>query len=322
MAQNISQMTATGTFSDASTSNITSQVAWSISDTSIVTIGGSTGIVAVANAGKIWGADVGVTATLAPGTPGVAAMNVIASDSGSAAPLMPQQNNHWQVLGLSPWGAYGGCQEPTGNLVLSGSAGYTLTPVSVAAQPPLQFQVPVPAWLRSSVWISGSGGRFNAAAGVGPDPSVTSMAMLGYIAVAPGAAGVQLFGLGAAAAGNRLLFSCDSSVGFTGQIDCTFNANIRRLVGPLTTRHASRVHPFLLVYNKTANETWAFTDQCLTMSGSAPVQVDGTKMFGGNNNFCASASMVYYASCTGSVAESYANIRRASPFLAVSTISG
>src|SRR5262245_36558233 len=123
-------MTATGSYSDAHTENDTTDVAWSVSDTSITTIGLHTGLLTTQPAGKIWGATVGVTATLSPGTPGTASLLVIASDSGSVAPRMPQQDSHWQALGLSPWGAYGGLQEPSGsNVVLSGSAGYTLTAV-------------------------------------------------------------------------------------------------------------------------------------------------------------------------------------------------
>src|SRR4051812_23301994 len=128
MPQNITQFTATGTFSDTSTVDITNTAAWAVSDSSIVIVGAANGQVTIQAAGKIWGADVGLTATLAPGTAGTASLVVIASDSGSVAPRMPQQDNHWVALGLSPWGAYGGCQEPTGTLVLSGSAGYTLTP--------------------------------------------------------------------------------------------------------------------------------------------------------------------------------------------------
>ncbi len=310
MGQNVIQVTATGTYTDTSEVDISLQAAWAVSDSSIITVGAGTGIVTMTNAGKIWGADVGVTATLSPGTPGTASMLVIASDSGSVAPRMPQQNNHWVALGLSPWGAFGGCQEATGTLVLSGSAGYSLTPVNAAASLPALYAQPVAGWTRVGV-APGSGsssGRFAAAAGVGPNPATTSMALLCYALVGPSAVGSQFFGLGAAAGGERLILVPDSTNASTGQVDMSYNGVLRRLTGPLTSVHTDRVHPYLIVYNRTTAEVWSFTDQVLAVSSSAPAQVDGTKMFGANNNSAASGTMVYWASCTGSVAESYASV--------------
>lgn len=310
MAQNISQWTATGTFSDASKSDLTlGQATWTVSDSTIATINVGSGAVTIQNAGKLSGGDIGVTASLAPGTPGTGSIIVVSSDSGSVAPRMPQQDNHWVVLGLSPWGSYGGCQESTGSLVLSGSVPYTLTPVNVAANPPVTYAQNTPGWTRVGVGMSGSVIlRFAAAAGVGPNPATDSMALLGYIALGASTGGTQFFGLGAAAGASRIVMTTDTNANSSGQVDVSFNANIRRMTGPFTNQHSDRIHPFLIVYNRTTNEIWAFSDQCLTMSGSAPVQVDGTKMFGGNNAVSASGTMVYWASCTGSVAESYASV--------------
>lgn len=304
------QFTVTGTY-DTGNQIIHDSVAWSLSDTSVasVTSGPDAGVMTAAAGGQVYGGTVGLTASFG-GKTDASSVTVIPTDSGTVGlfPRMPLRNSDWTALGLSPWGAFGGCQEATGSLVLSGSAGYTLTPNNVAANNPVAYGAVIPGWTRVGVNVSGTNGlRFSAAAGIGPNPSTDSMALLGYITVAPGTTVSQVFGLGAAAAASRLIFTCDSSNGFTGQVDFSFNANVRKLVGPSNMRHATRVHPFLMVYNRTTAETWAFTDECLTMSGSAPAQADGTKMLGANNNVAASASMVYYASCTGSVAESFSN---------------
>lgn len=310
MAQNISQWSATGTFSNASQSDVTALATWSVSDSTIATVGINTGVITIQGAGKVYGGDIGVTASLAPGTPGTGSIIVVASDSGSVAPRMPQQDNHWVALGLSPWGSYGGCQEPTGSLVLSGSAPYTLTPVNAAANLPVTYAQTNQNWTRVGVGMTGSATiRFAAAAGVGPNPATDSMALLAYIAAGPSTAAAQIFGLGAAASAGRIVMIADSNANSSGQIDINFNANVRRMTGPLTNQHSDRIHPLLIVYNRTLNEVWGFSDQCLTMSGSSPAQVDGTKMFGGNNAVSCSGTMVYWASCTGSVAESYGSVQ-------------
>lgn len=316
MGQNLAGFAATGSYSDSTIQDIRTLVTWTVSDTSLATIGSSTGLITIAAAGRIYGGSLSVTATLAPGTPGAASQTIVASDSASISPLMPQRDSHWVALGLSPWGAYGGCQEATGNLVLSGGAGYTLSPINVATFPGVAYAQSVPGFTRVGVSMSGvNGQRINAAAGVGPNPATDSIAMLGYILSGPGATAAQLFGLGAAAGGNRLLFTPDSTTASSGQITFSFNGIPRPLAGPRTHQHTDRVHPFLMVYNRTTSEAWAFTDQCLTMSGGLAAQLDGNKQFGGTNNFCISGTMVYYASCTGSVAESFSNVGSAGALL-------
>jgi len=316
MAQNIQQWSATGTFDSGPSADITALVTWSLNDTSIATVN-SSGIVTLQPAGLIYGADIMITATLSPATPGTGTIVVIPSDSGSRAPLMPQRDSHWVALGLSPWGAYGGCQESTGSLVLSGSAGYTLTPVNVAASIQTLYSQPVPGWTRVGISPgSGSNGaRISAAAGVGPNPATTSMALLCYALVGPSAGSTQIFGLGATAGSGRLLMVADSNTNSSGQVDLSFNGILKRMTGPLTTQHSDRVHPYLLVYNRTSGEVWGFTDQCIVFSGSAPAQTDGTKMFGANNNPAASGTMLYWASCTGALAESFAGVNEGGAFL-------
>lgn len=125
MTQNITQFSATASYSDNTTGSVTLTANWQTSDTGIASVN-SSGVVTINAGGKIWGGDIGITASVGSAF-GTGTILVISSDSGSVFPKMPQQDNHWQLLGLSPWGAYGGCQELTGNLVLSGSAGYTLT---------------------------------------------------------------------------------------------------------------------------------------------------------------------------------------------------
>lgn len=309
MAQNISQITATGTYTDATTSDVTMQCAWSVSDTSIVSLVADDGIVTMQAAGKIWGGDVGITATLAPGTPGTGTLMIIASDSGSVAPRMPNQNNHWQALGISPWGAWFGCQELTGNLVGSGSAGYSLT-ASAGGGIGVQYGQEMGGgdWIRSGISISGSTGmRVVAPSGTGPNASL-SLGLLGYVKTAPGATFQNSFGILHTTAGNRRSFT-STAVSHNGVIA----ANGANSTFPLVTmsRLTDRIHPLLVVHDATnGNTVWA-TDVSVYMSGGAndTITNDGDKGFGNTAAAASpSASMTWMASVTGSVAESYATL--------------
>jgi hypothetical protein len=308
-------MTATGSYSDLSTADITNTVAWSVSDTSIVTINAANGQITMQPAGEIWGADVGVTATLAPGTPGTASLLVIASDSGSVAPRMPQQNNHWQALGLSPWGSWWGFQEASGSDAVkgSGSAAFDLTRTdgTVGDGTGVHQGVGIVGWTRVGAVISGTtNGKIAAAAGVGPDVGVTSIAWLGYGQIQQDKTGVAQAFMGQIAntTARRASLATTSNTGQDGALQLLTQLGSKRLVGPLTSRHNDRIHPFLMVYNRTTAELWGFTDQVVAMSGGTVALADDFKGFGAIPSQAAlSSSWTWGAVCTGSVAESFAS---------------
>ncbi len=304
-------MSATGTFSNGTTSDITNQVTWSVSDSTVTTIGSSTGLLSTQPAGKIWGGTVGVTATLAPGTPGTASLLVIASDSSSVAPRMPQFNSHWQALGISPWGSWWGFQEPSGsNFVGSGSAAFTLTANAGGGQG-LRYQQQAALtndWTRTGVMFSGTVlQQIVAASGTGPNIA-TAVAMLGYMQLGPSTPGIRFMGsLGDA---NLSTFSVHdvTAVAGVGGLGQHSLFSFRYLTGPQSQRHADRIHPFLWVYNPTTKVVLCATDIAMTLSGGqTPITVDAPKGWGASSSghTAASATLVWGAMCTGSVAESY-----------------
>lgn len=315
MTQNINGVQAIGTYSDTSTANITNTAAWTISDSTIATIGAADGTLVIQAAGKIWGGDVGVTATLAPGTPGTASLLVISSDSGSVAPLMPQQNNHWQALGLSPWGTWFGLQEPSGtNCAGSGSTPFTMTTfpgggTGVSAQQTL------PAWTRVGMSISGtSNTRIFAASGTGPNHVATSVGYLGYILLGPTQTTISIFGSTATTSTNRWFIGANGSS--SGQLLVSTAIGAKNMVGPLTQNHMDRIHPFLVIYNKATGEMWGATDIAIAMSGGVTVASDDVKGFGPlSTGNAPSASIYWMAVATGSIVENLCSVSASADFL-------
>lgn len=325
MAQNISQMTATGSYSDASTADITAAAAWTSSDSTIVSIGAGTGAVTVEAAGKIWGGIVGITATLSPGTPGTASLIVIPSDSGSIAPRMPLKDYQWQALGLSPWGMVYGLQEPSGSaLVSSGSFTRNLT-TQIGAGGGLgpQMQSTEPGWTRNCVVMTGSQGmNYSWAGGVTPQMS-SSIAFLLYAKIhrqlTPYAA---ILGSMRSNAGNSITLITDPNGTNTGMAGMdALGQGTKVLTGPHSITHDDRVHPFLLVVNTGSQEILACTDNAINFSASnarLPFSGDGNnKGFGGYiaAGKSTSGSFYYFAVCTGSVAERLSSPVNAADFL-------
>ncbi len=316
MAQNISQMNVTGTFTDG-----TAQTpAWSVSDTSLVTIGAGNGVLTIQSAGKIWGGNVGVTATLDSLPSQSASIHVIASDSGSAAPRMPQLDVHWTDLGLSPWGAYGGLQEPSGsNCALSGSAPYTLTMHGAGAG--VQYQQGELNWLRNFMIISGAAGlgmSSNSGTANAPDPNHASCAWLAYGRVQPGTSVGHL--MGNLTAGINTFRIGNQNTSHSGEFEFVGPNSTtpgRNLTGPLSDTAESRVKPFLLVFNWTTGDCLAATCDSITLSAScSPFASTGLNGLGAAPGRTAgSGSWCYYASATGSIVEPLTNPQNAAAFL-------
>lgn len=324
MAQNITQWTATGSYSDASTADITNTAAWTVSDTSIITIGGANGQVTIQPAGSIWGATVGVTATLSPGTPGTASLLVIASDSGSVAPRMPQLNEHWSALGLSPWGSWWGFQEASGSdtVVGSGSAPFNLTRSDGATTGDgtgLHQNAEFTGWTRRGIVMSGSTGqRLWADTGTGPDCNTTSVAWLSYGQLQENhSIGAQGFmGWFHVANAGRMNIAAQNVNPPAGGIRLTSFNGSKNTVGPFNEDHSDRLHPFLLIWNASTSELWGFSDDVIAMSGGQPTVGDGAKGLGNRTNVVPpSSSFVFLACATGSIVERLCDPSASADFL-------
>lgn len=312
MANNIAGMAATGTYSDAFTQDLTAQVTWTVSDTSIITIGANTGAITIAGAGLIYGGIVGVTATLAPGTPGTSSLIVVPSDSGTVAPRMPMLDAHWQALGLSPWGGWWGCQESSGYLVGSGSAGFTLQAGGMST---LTYRDAVAGWTRRGLTSqSGSvnGAGWSASASIGPNIQTTSTALLGYIKNKTVAGTINVFGWVRDGSVTTAQFCIQQKANGIPTVNVSGSAT------NFTTSHDDgRVHPFLLVLDRTNSRAKAYSDlDKVTGTFPATAFYDQTKGYGGVGGFASpSGTLVYMAYCTGSVAEALSDNGRASAFL-------
>ena len=320
MAQNISQFTATGSYSDSTTANITTAVTWSVSDTSIATVGAHTGLLYMTNAGRIWGGTIGLTASLSPGTPGTASVVVVASDSGSVAPRMPQSDDQWVALGLSPWGSYWGMQEPTGSLVSSGSVSLTLTNTIAAGGGVTNYQQQIPGMMRLGIVLSGTnaGASPQLRASATPNIALTSSAFLTYAVVPPGAPGLGIVGTISNGAASVLNAVTDSSnAGFSG-LSAKFGARSLELICPTTINHGDRVHPILVVSNVTTGDVLIASDIGVITSASAVFTAPGVCGLGAwptSVGGAASASFCYFAMATGSIVEPLASTSGAADFL-------
>lgn len=320
MAQNITQLSATGSYSDASKQDVTTAVAWTVSDASIATIGAATGQVTIQNAGKIWGGTIGITATLAPGTPGTASIIVVASDSGSVAPRMPQSDDQWRVLGLSPWGTWFGMQEPSGSApVGSGSFPFTLE-VDDGNSGAVVYRQATAGWTRGAMATPGgsTAQRIVAPSGTGPAfGQGYSLAMLGYIQLFPSPGSLPLFGgLGNSTAMISAFYTANLNQGDL-MLRGSTGAQGRIMTGPSNLNHGDRVHPFLIVYHSGTNRLWGFTDDVISVTGNMNyTTADDFKGFGARpTTACPSASISYMAFATGSIVDSLASVSGAADFL-------
>jgi hypothetical protein len=257
------QMTATGTYSDSSTADITDQVTWSSGDTNVGTISNGAGtegeVTAVAVGSTVITATLGAVSGNETLTIGV---NVDAT-SGKGVPVNEFQ---WGLTGLtiaSEWQA----QEAAGNLTGTGPAAFNL----VANATPL-YQQAVTGWTRTaSAFNQTAGQRFFVNAGVGPNPASTSVLWFGYMIMQtlPGAVrGVMNVGgnLGIGlvnGSGNLRLFMASVTVDDSTTIPTTDDV----------------VHPLVVVYDLTNSTVTLYTDEAKTV-GTFAVATDGIKGYG------------------------------------------
>lgn len=238
---------------------------------------------------------------------------LVANDSGSNAIRMPQSDEQWQVLGLSPWGGWWGCQEGSGSdLVGSGSVPFTLTQKNGAVTARCQWAKPEVDWLRTSIHVSGGGGSntgWSANAGTGPNIQTTSIAFLGYFLVADVPSNRHFFGW--VVGGNGMLTFTQLANGLPRFIASGSTFDGAQTLGD------GRLHPILLIKDGTNSRTKFYTDlEKITGSWPSTAFYDGPKGFGGHGTTGApSGSCVFMAYCTGSVAERFSDDGAASDLL-------
>lgn len=300
------QVTVTGTFSDSSTSDVTAQATFVSDDVTVALVSSPGGLVSYGPGGTIYGGQAGVTASVGSVSSSFI-VRIVAADSGSQR--MPLSDVQWTDCGLSPWGSYGGCQEATGSLVLSGTVDGTL----VASASPV-YQFILPGWSRHALHVmSGTAQRFSTTASI---PSLLGpVAYMCYAQLHNAGVGHVLMGqTGNATTTSRLLSTFGNSNSRQG-IDCG---------GTLTTgtvnHRDGRVHPFLMVYDPINLRVKQYTDvEALTGTFTALLDAPVSPVRGfsqvSTTKAAPSASFVYVAIATGSIVGGLSDDGQASAFL-------
>ena len=189
------------------------------------------------------------------------------------------------------------CQDASGNL-LDSIGSVPLTPTGAVT-----YQNAVAGWARSAVNIpQTSGARCVAAAGVGPNPTTTSVLLLGYMDVT------------AQAAANRGLMSvagalADTLTSAEAWLIATTHVAQAECVSVVTAGTADPftggVRPFVLKYNRTGS-AFVYYDDLQKITGTFAAGVtDGNKGFGATANAQISLglSLLYGALFSGAPAE-------------------
>lgn len=287
------QLYVTGTMTNGAQFDRTQLASFNVDAGSEVSVSSPGGLLTVTAAGRVYGGADDVLAEDGPNglLQDSAAVTVIASDSGSSdpCPRMPLRASDWVALGLSPWGAFGGLQEGTGSLVLSGSAGYTLA----ATNSPLYAQT-LANWTRKAI-NPPANAALSASTGQGPSAAATSVAFLTYVATPSAPAGsANVLTVSANAAGLRVDHLAGGQLGLrVGGASATSSL----------TYTGSIAYPLLVVHDRTHSTTIAYTDR-EAVSGTFSAVTDGGKGIGAvQGTGDSSAKYVYLASCTGSIAE-------------------
>lgn len=179
------QMTATGTYSDTSTADITADVTWSSGTEAVATVSngaGTEGEVA-AVAGAITGAGAAtsvITATLGA-ISGNTTVTVDTAVDATAGWRVPSNAYQWSLLGETPASLWL-CQEASGNLADS------IGSLTLVAGTTPTYSNDTAEFTRAAVGTdNATNDNFVAAAGVGPDPTTTS-SLWGWMVVLPAAA--------------------------------------------------------------------------------------------------------------------------------------
>lgn len=257
------QMVATGTYSDASTLDITSTVTWASGTPTIATISNAFGA-----EGQVTPILVGptvITATLGAVSGNETLTLDTARDGPSSAIRVPSNAFQWSMLGYTPTHLFL-AQEASGNLADSIGA-LTLT----ANATPL-YQQTVAGWTRKFVGFSQvAAQRAAAAGGVGPNPATTDVFWLAYMVMDTAPGGVR----------GVLNIGGNVAVGLVNGSNAVRISVAGVTADDVTTNPVGDdlVHPIGLLQDATNSRTGLFLDEAKTL-GTHAAATDGTKGIG------------------------------------------
>lgn len=258
------QMTATGTYSDASEDDITDQVTWGSATEATATIDSDGLATAVASGTTV------ITASL-DGVDGTTTLCVAPQDATSGK-FCPLTQNGWdavftkagvptKTLGFS-WGL----QDASGN------PASTVGAQSLTAYGSPTYQAAVAGWDRDGITLDAAAAEgVGLAAGTGPNAGSTSVLWLGYMRLTSSTGATRTFLSGGNAGTNHVRLQIVQTNGRLRVACATVNTDS-------TANHAdSVVRPYVLVYNRTAGAVAGYSDlEALTGTYSAAV-TDNTK---------------------------------------------
>ena len=267
------QMTATGTYDDASTGNLTVTATWGTTDAAVATVSAGGLVTAVAEGTATISATVG--AIVGSEVVTVTEPAVTVPRDGPLNVYVPATAEHWTARGIAVPDHAWSCQAGSGNLVAD-IGSLALVPGGTVA-----YSQAVAGWTRLAVATTEtSNSRFSAAAGAGPNPAATSVAWLVYAGFSANGAARE-FLMGAESTSDlRLDIFGGATPGF--RVNCAGVTS-----NSVGTGHADGlIRPYLLVYNRTAGTVRAYavdpgTGTIETISGTySAAVVDGVKGLG------------------------------------------
>lgn len=289
-------LTATATYTNGATANVTGSAVWASSVPTMATASG--GQVAP----LLVGAPV-ISATVGAASGNTTVTLEVRRDATSLKRL-PQNAFQWGMLGLPAPSYQHECQEASGNLADSvGSLSLV-----VGGSPAPAYSQAVAGWSRLAVRLSQTNMRFHAATGTGPIPSLAApggscaILVLARFWSQPATTGRVVCLLGnSLTTGMRMLYGSTSGL---VSVDCCgviTNGAINHVGGGAGP---GPVYPMLLQYDKTGARARVLTSlETITGTYNAGV-TDGPKGLGTNGGAAAPVDILFDAMWTGAAAES------------------
>lgn len=281
------QLTATGTYSDASTADITTQVTWTSNTAGVATVGSATGLVSPVLAGNA-----SITASLGA-INGATLVTVDCDVDGPGTPVrVPANAYQWTLIGQPRPFELWGLQETTGSIT-----GVIQSLVAtVNASPAYEVNLPS-GWTRKSIELFISNGNaFQRASGTSPDAVQTSVAWMLYGQLTNAApAGARQIMMGA---GTN--FSLRQQSGLP-RVQCVFGGGLTNGTADYVTD--GQVAVFLISNDKTNSRARLHTNK-EALTGSFGAFIESVKGLGQGAGTLSTGFRAAYLVCwTGSEAE-------------------
>lgn len=279
------QFTATGTYSDTSTADLTATATWDTSDHAKATISAG-GLLTAITIGTCT-----VSATVGAISDSSGTITITVPKDGPSNWYVPTTSAHFTGLGITTPGSVWACQEASGNLADS------LGSVTLTAAGSPSYQQALPAgWTRKGVLgTSSAGKKFAAASGTGPNPGTTSSLWLFYIQItaAPAAVRCAVF-----ASDNAV--NCEARVTTTPAYRCTCNAVDATGASNAGT---TAVRPVALKYDRANGVVKVYTDQEVVTGTYNATVADGNKGLGSSGIANVAALAAWGCMWSGAAAE-------------------